>query len=195
MAISLMLAALIGTAIAGIASAGVAAYNNERNIDAQEEANEQNVKMQQETNEQAQYNAEHAHQIEMADLEAAGLNPVLTATGGNGAPLANISAPSQKPVVSDMSGVSSSISSMMNSMAMVMMASSMAKTNEALLDKKEAGKNARLNQVLAARSMRSQAAYSAKHPETVKKAVKKVLDDDGPLNWDFLDDPPGDWWK
>ncbi|WNK14362.1 MAG: DNA pilot protein [Microvirus sp.] len=31
------------------------------------------------------YYAEHAHQIEMADLKAAGLNPILTATGGRGA--------------------------------------------------------------------------------------------------------------
>lgn len=34
---------------------------------------------------QQKYFAENAHQMEMADLEAAGLNPALTATGGSGA--------------------------------------------------------------------------------------------------------------
>lgn len=194
MALGLALAALIGTAIAGISSAVVSGINNEKNVKAQEEANEKNVQMQKETNAQAQYNAEHAHQIEMSDLEAAGLNPVLTAMGGQGAPLANISAPSTKPVQSDISGVGQAISSMMNSMVMMTMASSMAKTNQTLLNQREAGKNARLNQVLASRQLRSNAAFSAKETKSFKKAIKKVFDeDDGPLNWDFLDDPPGNW--
>lgn len=128
---------LIGLAIASIASAaisgGISAANNERNIKAQQDANQKNIDMQNAINAQNQYNIEHAHQIEMKDLEAAGLNPVLTATGGSGAPLQTLQAPATKPVMSDLSGISSAISSAMRDMTMLMMANSMSKTNAALL--------------------------------------------------------------
>lgn len=49
---------------------------------AQERANQQNIELQKDVNAQNQYNLEHAHQIEVADLQAAGLNPWLSVGGG-----------------------------------------------------------------------------------------------------------------
>lgn len=192
---------LLGLAIASIASAAISAtvsgIQNHQNINAQKEANEQNVKMQQETNAQNQYNIEHAHQIEMKDLEAAGLNPVLTATGGSGAPISQLQSPSVKPVQTDLSGINSAISSAMNSMTMMMMAKSMANTNQALLSQREAGKNARLGQVLAARSANTHYQHTASthaSSKAVKKAIKAIAEDDD-LSWDFLDDPKKMPWE
>lgn len=192
---------LLALAIAGIASAAISAtvsgIQNYQNINAQKEANEQNVKMQQETNAQNQYNIEHAHQIEMKDLEAAGLNPVLTATGGSGAPISQLQSPSVKPVQTDLSGINSAISSAMNSMTMMMMAKSMANTNQALLSQREAGKNVRLGQVLAARSANTHYQHTASthaSSKAVKKAIKAIAEDDD-LSWDFLDDPKKMPWE
>lgn len=50
--------------------------------EATNEANAQNIAFQREVNAQNQYNMEHAHQIEVADLDAAGLNPWLSVGGG-----------------------------------------------------------------------------------------------------------------
>lgn len=192
---------LLALAIASVAAAGIGAAvsvaNNNKNVKAQEEANEKNVQMQQETNAQNQYNIEHAHQIEMKDLEAAGLNPVLTATGGNGAPISQLQSPSVKPVQSDLSGINSAISSAMNSMTMMMMASSMARTNQALLEQREAGCNARLGQVLAARTANTHYQHTASthaSSKAVKKAIKAIAEDDD-LSWDFLDDPKKMPWE
>lgn len=74
--------------------------------------NDKNIELQKETNAQAQYNMEHAHQIEMADLKSAGLNPVLTATGGSGAPQASLNAPKAQAPQVDLSGVGSAIMGM-----------------------------------------------------------------------------------
>lgn len=55
------------TALGGIYSARQATASNKRNINFQ------------------RYMAENAHQLEVKDLKAAGLNPILSATGGSGA--------------------------------------------------------------------------------------------------------------
>lgn len=126
---------LISAVTAGIQSA-VSAHNNDKNIKAQEKANEQNIQMQRETNAQNQYNIEHAHQIEMNDLKAAGLNPVLTATGGSGAPIQSLNSPKVQPVQSDVSGINSALNTipqMMQSMMMMkMLQSNMADRNATL---------------------------------------------------------------
>lgn len=121
-----LIALLLGSlASAGIA-AGVSAANNAKNIEAQKEANDQNIAFQREVNAQNQYNMEHAHQIEMADLQAAGLNPVLTATGGSGAAVQRLEAPQTNAVKSDMSGVSNAIAGMGQTMQSLMMFSLMS---------------------------------------------------------------------
>lgn len=126
MAISALIALLVASLASAGVAAGVSAANNAKNIDAQKQANQDNIAFQREINAQNQYNIEHAHQIEMADLQAAGLNPVLTATGGNGSPIQKLEAPSVNPVKSDLSGVSSAIAGIGSTMQSLMMFSLMS---------------------------------------------------------------------
>lgn len=108
MAISLAVAAIIGAVLAAAGSATAAGLNYK----AQKDTNEANAKAIQATNAQSQYNMEHAHQIEMADLQAAGLNPVLTAMGGQGAPMASLNSPRAQAPELDVSGISNAINSL-----------------------------------------------------------------------------------
>ena len=131
-------AALIALLVASLAAsgiaAGVSASNNAKNIEAQKEANEQNIAFQREINAQNQYNIEHAHQIEMADLQAAGLNPVLTAMGGSGASVQRLDAPQVNAVKSDMSGVSNAIQGFGNTLQSLMMFSLMSDMRKDIAD-------------------------------------------------------------
>lgn len=113
MAIGIGVMALMA-AISAVASLAGTAIN----ANMQKETNEANAARQAAINKQNQYNMEHAHQIEMADLQAAGLNPVLTATGGSGAPLATLNAPKAVAPEIDVSGVSNALNSMTHMMMM-----------------------------------------------------------------------------
>ena len=50
----------------------------------------------------------------MADLKAAGLNPVLTATGGTGAPVASLNTPTAQAPQIDLGAVSSAANALTN---------------------------------------------------------------------------------
>lgn len=111
-----VLAILAALGLVGGAASGIATAVTSKQ--AADNANATNVQLTRETNAQNQYNIEHAHQIEMADLQAAGLNPVLTATGGNGAPIVSMNTPRVNPAAPDLSGIHSAFSGLSN-MAML----------------------------------------------------------------------------
>lgn len=136
-AISAGLIALIIASVAGsLGAAGISAWSanenvkaqkdiNTQNVEAQENVNAQNIQAQKEINQQnIDYSREFAQngiQWKMQDLEAAGLNPTLAAGNGVGASPGTLSAPTAKAPVQqapqfDLSGVSSALTALNNTM-------------------------------------------------------------------------------
>lgn len=70
----------IGDIIAGVYAPAALGYMQ------QQEANQRNDEQARRQMGFQQYNADTVHQREVADLKAAGLNPILSGTGGSGAP-------------------------------------------------------------------------------------------------------------
>lgn len=112
---------IVASIVGALAAAGASIYSATANANAVKNTNQQNIDLQNEVNKQNQYNIEHAHQIEMADLQAAGLNPVLTATGGSGAPIQALNAAKASAPQIDLSGVSSALSGLSHMATMAMM--------------------------------------------------------------------------
>lgn len=81
-------AAIIG----GVVTAAAAGISSSSAAQRQREANTANVNLNKENRDWQEMMANTAHQREVADLRAAGLNPILSGTGGGGAPSPSFSA-------------------------------------------------------------------------------------------------------
>ena len=95
------LAALLG---ASAVSSAASMYNNQQNIKYAQEANDVQVGL-----------ANTAHQREVRDLEAAGLNPILSASG-NGASVPQLKTPSLESIDGHITNSAGSISRAINGM-------------------------------------------------------------------------------
>lgn len=168
----LIISAIVG-AVASAASAGI-------NYASQKQTNETNVALQREANAQNQYNIEHAHQIEMNDLKEAGLNPVLTATGGSGAPLVSMNSPRTQAPQMDLSGIGSALQIVPHMLMMKELSQARNDTLVAIANSNNATKsaNAVLRNETLDRLYQRKAESLSKHPEVLKSKVHSAKEAD-----------------
>lgn len=94
------IASSAGNIVSGVVGAKTSADNTKDTNKANAAINKQNIDFNREQNEITRQREDTAHQREMADLESAGINPLMTLSGGNGAPTSmGLGAPGQIPMV------------------------------------------------------------------------------------------------
>lgn len=201
---SLLVAAIVGSLISAAASTYGNAYNiasqeamNAKNLANQTAINEANLRNQSEINQQnIDFSREFAqNQISwrMEDLQNAGLNPVMAANGGNSSPISMVStsqqATQQKPGLMDMSGISSAITALNNSMLTAYLIQSregMAHERNDVLRSNNESRNAVLNQLYKRKGLSLNDSEVMPHIGTAKQAYfkpAKFKSDDWEKDW------------
>lgn len=173
-------ALLISGLIGSLASAGIGIGSAVANRRSQEEANATNIDLAQQANaasaEQAQKQRDWeqmmsstAHQREMADLKAAGINPLMTAVGSgastpSGASAGVTSAHVQAPQF-DSSQVTNAIQSLNNTMM----------TYAILQSKNPSFSKSSLNMAKSSGAFGNTSAKASDDPEWLEKVYKKLI--------------------
>lgn len=89
---------LISPALGALSSIGTGIFNSISSSRAQKKAYKYALDLQNRQNSWMEYMSNTAHQREVTDLRAAGLNPILSATGGSGASTPQAGSASMSPV-------------------------------------------------------------------------------------------------
>jgi len=121
----------VGGAIGAGIGAAATVYGAHTAANAQRASNEMNYKIWQEQRDWQGHLAANAHTIEVADLRKAGLNPILTATGGKGAPVPNPTAPTMQPVDAWGKGITSAAQNAISNLSTLVTTASQAKKADA----------------------------------------------------------------
>lgn len=128
--------------LGSLVSAGMNLFSARSAQKAQERANEQNIEQSQEAREWAERMSSTAHQREVNDLRAAGLNPILSANSGAStpaAPVAHVESTNRDSTAVLSQSVSSALAAA-STAAQIKVAESQATLNNAQADRLSGGR-------------------------------------------------------